>query len=318
MPFFSVIIPVYNKGPHIRRSISSVLNQTFQDFEVIVVNDASTDNSLEEILKFHDPRIRLLHRDTPGPGGYAARNLGIREAKAEWAAFLDADDEWNIEFLAKMRNLMLEFPQAQVLSSGWWLVEETGKKSADDYYDRNKTSGNHIYNLKTYLSGPRPICMSVAVVKKKLLLRINGFDEKWNHGADTELWLRLMLNSTIGAWCPMIGAVYYQDAVNRVGRSLTQELSLSVKSIQTFLKKNPHHHLRRKLRQYANRQAIPPALRCAIQNHMTLKYIKDNFYFERNAISKLMFCFVVLAIDIIPRFIKKKLLAHLTRIQHTF
>lgn len=71
-PFFSIIIPVYNKGPHIQRSISSVLNQTFQNFELILINDASTDNSLEEMQKFTDPRIRILYRSEPGSGGYAA------------------------------------------------------------------------------------------------------------------------------------------------------------------------------------------------------------------------------------------------------
>jgi len=80
IPFFSVVIPIYNKGPHIHRSISSVINQTFQNFELILVNDASTDNSLEEIQKFTDEHIRLFQRTQPGPGGYAARNLGIEKA----------------------------------------------------------------------------------------------------------------------------------------------------------------------------------------------------------------------------------------------
>ena len=90
----SVVIPLYNKGPHIARSINSVRSQTFQDFELIIVNDASTDNSLGEVARFKDPRINLYHREKPGPGDYAARNLGIEKAKAEWIAFLDADDEW--------------------------------------------------------------------------------------------------------------------------------------------------------------------------------------------------------------------------------
>jgi len=86
-PLFSVIVPVYNKGPHIHRSIKSVLNQTFEDYELLLINDASTDNSLEEMQKFTDPRIRILHRDQPGPGGYAARNLGTQEAQANGLLF---------------------------------------------------------------------------------------------------------------------------------------------------------------------------------------------------------------------------------------
>jgi len=108
-PFFSVIIPVYNKGPHIHHSISSVLNQTFQDFEIILIDDASTDNSLEEIRKFTDPRIRILNRSEPGPGGYAARNLGIKEANAEWVALLDADDIWYPEHLGTAKGLIDDY-----------------------------------------------------------------------------------------------------------------------------------------------------------------------------------------------------------------
>lgn len=82
-PLFSVVIPVYNKKPHVQRSIISVLNQSFSDFELIIIDDAPTDGSLDEIKKFPDPRIRLLHRDKPGPGGYAARNLGVKVAQGE-------------------------------------------------------------------------------------------------------------------------------------------------------------------------------------------------------------------------------------------
>src|SRR5690554_2524745 len=115
-PFFSVVIPVYNKEPHIARSINSVLNQSFQDVELIIVCDPSTDNSNAEVAKFTDPRIRVFHRDEPGPGGYAARNLGIKEAKAEWIAFLDADDEWYLDHLAEMKNLFVDFPNVSVMS----------------------------------------------------------------------------------------------------------------------------------------------------------------------------------------------------------
>src|SRR5690606_7754713 len=96
---FSVIIPVHNKAPHLNRSINSVLNQTFLEFELILINDASTDGSMKILESYSDPRIRLLERSTPGPGGYAARNLGIQTAKFKWISFLDADDAWEIDYL---------------------------------------------------------------------------------------------------------------------------------------------------------------------------------------------------------------------------
>jgi glycosyltransferase involved in cell wall biosynthesis len=103
----------------VARSVGSVLNQTFRDFELIIINDASTDGSVEEVQKFNDPRIRLLHRDEPGPGGYAARNLGIKEARGKWIAFLDADDEWYPEHLWKMKELSIRYPEVYFMGCGW-------------------------------------------------------------------------------------------------------------------------------------------------------------------------------------------------------
>jgi len=91
---FSVVIPLYNKERSVKNTIESVLNQTFQDFEVIVVNDGSTDNSLEVVKSFNDERIRIINQKNSGVS--SARNRGIKEAKYEWIAFLDADDLWEI------------------------------------------------------------------------------------------------------------------------------------------------------------------------------------------------------------------------------
>ena len=88
----SVVIPLYNKEKQIKRTLQSVLTQTFQDFEIVIVNDGSTDNSTIEVEKIKDSRIRLIHQENAGVS--AARNKGIEEAKYELIAFLDADDEW--------------------------------------------------------------------------------------------------------------------------------------------------------------------------------------------------------------------------------
>src|SRR5690606_31751069 len=94
MHLISVIVPAYNKGPHIKRCINSIVKQTYSCFELIIVYDQSSDDTLKGIEEFTDSRIRLFKRDVPGPGGYAARNLGIEKANGNWIAFLDADDEW--------------------------------------------------------------------------------------------------------------------------------------------------------------------------------------------------------------------------------
>src|SRR5690606_4193725 len=110
MPHISVIVPAYNKGPHINRCIQSVLDQSYSDYELIIVYDQSSDDTLEEIEKFTDSRIRLFKRDKPGPGGYAARDLGIGEGRGDWLAFLDADDEWYPDHLDNLVSVIKKYP----------------------------------------------------------------------------------------------------------------------------------------------------------------------------------------------------------------
>ncbi len=126
-PFFSVVVPVYNKAPHIQRSLGSVLRQTFSDYELIIINDASTDGSRDEILAFSDPRIRLFDRQVPGAGGYAARNFGIVRSRADWVAFLDADDEWDGGHLARAAEGIRAYPPRSYLRAGLypWAAQST-------------------------------------------------------------------------------------------------------------------------------------------------------------------------------------------------
>lgn len=233
-PFFSIVVPLYNKAPHIAHCIKSVLKQEFTNFELIMVDDASTDRSVEEVANFSDPRIRVLHRVEPGPGGYAARNLGIAEAKADWIAFLDADDEWFLDHLKKAENGIRQYPEVDILSSGWAIVKG-GQKKIDSYFRKYASKGPHHYDIATFLSNPRPIWTSVAVIRRDSLINYNGFDERWQHGADTELWLRLLLLTGKKAWWMSgVDAIYHTDSVNMVTSRLHQLVSPTVVTIKIF------------------------------------------------------------------------------------
>lgn len=104
MPFFSVIIPVYNKEKFIEKTLKSVLNQTFTDFEVIVINDCSTDGSLEKVRKFIFENLKIIQHDK-NRGLSATRNTGIKNSNGVVMAFLDADDTWDSGYLEKIHSL---------------------------------------------------------------------------------------------------------------------------------------------------------------------------------------------------------------------
>lgn len=107
----SVVIPLYNKAHTIGRTLGTVMRQTFQDFEVVIVNDGSTDDGTNVIRKnFTDSRIRIIDQENAGVS--MARNRGVDEAKGKWIAFLDGDDEWHPEYLNEMQKLIVKYPEA--------------------------------------------------------------------------------------------------------------------------------------------------------------------------------------------------------------
>jgi glycosyltransferase involved in cell wall biosynthesis len=108
MPFYTIIIPLYNKEAHIKATLDSVLAQTFENFEVIIVNDGSTDRSMDIISTFKDKRIQIINKKNEGVS--TARNLGIKNAKGDFIAFLDADDIWYPTHLEDLKNLIAHFP----------------------------------------------------------------------------------------------------------------------------------------------------------------------------------------------------------------
>ena len=107
--FVSVVIPLCNKESYIRRALNSIVNQSFQDFEVIIVDDGSTDKGAEVVRGFDDPRIRLIQQENSGT--FTARNRGIKAARGDLIAFLDADDEWKPEHLEVLLRLQEKYPR---------------------------------------------------------------------------------------------------------------------------------------------------------------------------------------------------------------
>src|SRR5690606_15825103 len=114
---FSVVIPVYNKELSVTNTINSVLDQTFKEPEVIIVNDGSTDNSLEIVQQSKDDRIRII--DKPTEGVSSARNRVIKEAKYDWICFLDADDLWEDNHLQVLNDMIADYRQYKVFCTSY-------------------------------------------------------------------------------------------------------------------------------------------------------------------------------------------------------
>jgi glycosyltransferase involved in cell wall biosynthesis len=230
-PFFSVIIPVYNKEPYLNRALCSVASQTFSDYEVLAVCDPSTDNSLAVVESFPDARIRVIRRAEPGAGGYAARNLGIKEAQGVWLAFLDADDQWLPQHLEALRSLIDLHGDCALLGCGW--EKDDGASIAPDrYWKENVHKGLHVLDLKKYFScsinGARPVHTSVACVKKASVGRTGLFPENSGatRGGDLDAWLSLVCQYKRMAWSPHVGAKYFANIVGQVTKNATPNLSL--------------------------------------------------------------------------------------------
>lgn len=259
-PFFSVVIPVYNKEPYIQRSISSVLNQTFQDFELIIVCDPSTDNSNAEVAKLTDPRIHVFHRDEPGPGGYAARNLGIKEAKAEWIAFLDADDEWKLNHLEKMKTLSHRYPDVYFLGCGWEEEVENQQRRFDSFYQTNQSTEHFNLTLVDYLKlsteGKRPVNASVACLKRSSEVALNLFpsEKGATRGGDLHAWLKVMCHHKQMAWSNHIGVKYFLDIEGQVVKSSPYSLHLYQKEVIKDLKKGLSRKEIKLLDKYLNKR----------------------------------------------------------------
>ncbi|WP_355662380.1 glycosyltransferase family 2 protein [Halomonas salifodinae] len=215
-PFFSVVIPVYNKEPHVHRALLSVLNQSFQDFELVAVCDPSSDNSEVEVYRVKDDRMKVLKRDKPGPGGYAARNEGIKHSAAEWVVFLDADDEWYPNHLENFKKCIEENPGEEFFASGYDIVDIDSRLNRRVSIETHGQSRR--INFLEYLK-VSPFFTSVVCLRKSLIVSSGLFPEgKMNRGGDVDTWLRCIYQAGGYVWSNHVGAVYYRDTVNMVTR----------------------------------------------------------------------------------------------------
>jgi Glycosyltransferases involved in cell wall biogenesis len=195
----SIVIPLYNKENQIRNTLESVFNQTFQDYEILIVNDGSTDNSVEVIKRFDDPRIRLIEQENQGVS--AARNRGIKEAKFGYIALLDADDEWKLTYLETQLDLINSFPECSVYACAYEFkyIDKIEKLILNKLpFSENKGVLTNYFEVAS-CSHP-PLWASAIVVRKQAFLSVGGFPEGVIEGEDLLTWAKLAIQYPI-AYC---------------------------------------------------------------------------------------------------------------------
>ena len=212
-PFISIIVPLYNKKKFVKRSLESILSQSYVHFEVLVVNDGSTDKSREVVLTLDDPRIRII--DTPNRGVSSARNRGMQDAKGEFIAFLDADDEWHEKHLEVLFDGFTCYPDAIMVSNAleyrWTRKERNGTEVSGSYMQTLPViweKENYLYSLS---QGKFPIHICSTMFRRSLLEEKKiGFYEYMKLAEDVNFMLQVSRFGTVMLSC-YPGLIYHQD-----------------------------------------------------------------------------------------------------------
>ena len=221
MPLFSVIIPLFNKENFIETTLKSALNQTFSDFEILIINDGSTDKSEEKVLNFNDNRIRYFSKENEGVS--ATRNFGIEKANGEIIAFLDADDYWYPNHLENLFQLYNQFPECGLYCTNYERFYNTNNIVKPFFVAIPEFPWKGIvkdFFKSSYID--RIAWTSAVAIPKIVFNKVGCFDTKITLGAgeDTHLWLRIALKYKV-ALDTEISSRHVLDAENRISLSNT-------------------------------------------------------------------------------------------------
>lgn len=210
----SVVIPLYNKEKSVRATLESVCAQSYTDWECIVVDDGSTDDSREvaEQFKILDFRFKILCK--PNGGVCSARNRGIEEANGEYIALLDGDDIWDKDYLAEQVKMIQDFPKAAMWGINFAEMRE-GKivrRVPTGLPDGYRGYVEHYFEMPKRVSDL--FCSSSVVIRKDVFDKVGMFDERIKYAEDSDMWFRIIATHKVAFYDRYL--VFYQwDAENR-------------------------------------------------------------------------------------------------------
>ena len=224
---FSVVIPLYNKEEFVAQTLKSVVGQTYQNFEVVIVNDYSNDNSLDVVKAIDDHRIKIIEH-SENKGLSASRNTGISAATHTHIAFLDADDYWDSTFLEKIVNLIKEYPDESVFATHY-------RENYNDKFFIPKSNLPISSKGKTFLVrdffeinlGRLILTHSCIVVHKTVFEQIGYYDENVTFAEDIDFYIRCFHTYNLA---------YYNDVCHTQNAAISGSITNSVSHKKTFPK----------------------------------------------------------------------------------
>jgi len=210
--FFSIIVPLYNKAKSVRKTLLSIMNQTYTNFEIIVINDGSTDGSENVVAAMGNDKIRIYNQINQGVS--VARNLGVEKAQYEQLVFVDADDLLAECYLENIAQLIGTFPLAGAYGTCYQYYEGGENRPCKIYQMGSKPTQFTNYFL-TASRGDLPIVASGICIPKSVLYRVGLFPVGQSQGEDQDLWARIGLSYPVAVH-PSVDITYVLDAENRV------------------------------------------------------------------------------------------------------
>ena len=270
-PYFSVIIPLYNKENFVLNTIKSVWNQTFTDYEIIIIEDCSTDKSLDIVSKIENDTIRII-RHEKNKGLSASRNTGIKNANANYLAFLDADDLWKEDYLQELFHLITEFPEAKLFATNYEEFYSDDKILVPENNSKNLQNNSLIPDFFEISLAQPLYCPSSFCVEKSIFETVGYYDETITFGEDVDFNIRAN-NEFLLAYCKKPLVQYLILSENQITQS-----KLSGKIITNFDKFETKNH-RKSLKKFLDFH------RYIMAKHYKLEGNNENFRKMKNGIS---------------------------------
>ena len=217
MPFFTVIIPLYNKEKYIENAIKSILNQTFTDFELLIINDCSTDKSIEIASKFASEKVQIIHHEK-NSGLAATRNTGIKKATSNYVTFLDADDLWKPRFLEKIFHLIQNFPDARIFGTNYeeiWGKTIKNPHNGSEFLPEDFTGYINFFkmNLKQGIYNHGSVCLH-----KEVYESVGFYNENIQLSQDLDFNIRANYHYKL-AYDNSVQMSYFMQTENQLTRS---------------------------------------------------------------------------------------------------